>query len=1446
MPTLIQQLKSSLSLHAERTAIEGSSWLLSYRDLDRESARLAWLLREAGVEPGQVVPLFLERSPRFIIAMLAVLRCGAAYAPIDLASPPLRQAQILDQLDAPVALVERSLEVPGLERRTVVKVAQALGQDQASTIDAWPDTPLDAPLYVMFTSGSTGAPKGVVVPHRGVQRLVVGADYASFNADARWAALSSLAFDASTLEIWGPLLNGATCVVQEEALPALDALASFLVQRRISDAWLTAALFNAMVDDRVQALAGLRQLLIGGERVSCAHVRSCLAAHPNLRLINGYGPTENTTFTMCHRILASDVALMTGGGENPRGVPIGKPIRGSTAIVIDEHGADVADGFAGELLTGGEGVALGYLHEPGLTAERFITRAGARWYRTGDRVLKRRDGVYEFLGRADRQVKIQGHRVELDEVERILGSAPGVGNAAVLVRGDSAESRHLVGAYSGRDSKSNPPSGDTVRRWLEQHLPPAMTPHVLHALATMPLNLNGKVDRKALGEQLFGESAGGDDTPAVLGSETERQLARIWKRCLPGAVRSTVDARAHFTKLGGTSILALRVAAEVRSVLMREIAPLEVLRHPVLAELAKRVDAAPAVRSLSGATPQATSDELPLTRGQASMLAASALDDSACAYLVHTCLHIQAPVDLKALRKAFEAVAQRQPMLRTTARLDGLRASGRLLPKLPEGFWTEHGLLADQGGGEEWPKPLLATLNRALDVAVQPMRVDVWRLADGGALLVWTIHHFAIDEAGVDRVLEELNTSLRGQSMLPVYGSPFAFGAIEKAWTDDAGIERRAQQFAAALRGHKPPLPAPPSAGNELPLSLPGALVAGLPERAAIWGCTPFAPLVLAAGLTLQSLFGAHWRFLLTPFSRRLEPELIEPVGYLLDLRLVEAGARPDESLEQALKRVHRELIDGQQPAIRSADRVAEALDGIDPGLRGSLFQFGLTWRQQPQRDIVLGQHQARLVQAPQQGSRFGLCLHLSLVGGTVRARLEGVQAVFDSGLHERFEQQFAQCLHMVLALDHSLRVDDVAPKPAAADEAAAAADAAGAEGAAKEQFAFLNESAGSASAQERALRDQAARVWAQWVGKRPKDDNSDFLHAGGSSLRVLRMAASLRRSEGVALDIPAFLAKPSFGSLVAQLRRPVQATAGGALVPTWTLLGPRSFSRYVLLIPGWRGTALGLLPAAEALRRRLPADHAVVMADLATVIKLAPEQDIGRFVRQQLTQAVRDLGEPKLAAVAGFAAGGVIGAELLQAMGNARAAAVPLFMVDSHAPNSKKPAGRPANKGRAATGASEGFWLTRWVKGLRLWFSAGKAAVKNEGLPPLPAGVPGNDDTRLMATVRESQLAPETRFGEAAKDLLRPDAQTPLPTETPAETARWASYASEYATATLNATHVGATLVHTGGAGNSTNGFSARSFGALRVVAAIAGSDGAARASAAEQVAQTVARGLR
>ena len=1244
MPSLIAPLRESLHRHAHRTAVEGATWLLSYRDLERESERLATVLQRAGVGPGHLVPMLMGRSPHFIVAMLAVLRCGAGYAPIDLASPPSRQAAMLAVLDSPVALVDADTDTALLADRTVVVAADVLLQPvdaaAAAACVPWPDTPGEAPAYAMFTSGSTGAPKCVLVPHGGITRLVVDADYADFGAEARWTQLASLAFDAATLEIWGPLLNGACCVIQELPLPSLDDLADYFIERRITDAWLTAALFNAMVDDRIDALGGLRQLMLGGERISVAHSRACLARWPDVRLINGYGPTENTTFSLCHTILPGDVA-------DALQVPIGRPIRGTVARVTPlsaaeaEHADELPPG-AGELWVAGAGVAIGYLNDPALTARKFVEQGGLRWYRTGDLVVVRADGVYEFLGRADRQVKIQGHRIELDEVERMLASCPGVGNAVVLVQGDSADSRHLVGCYSGIGAPA--PAETVVREFMLARLSPKAVPNALHPFERLPLNLNGKVDRNALTRQLAarGPEAGSSaaDTPlADWQTDTERQLAAIWARCLPQA---RLHRGAHFTQVGGSSLLALRVAADVGRTLHRQLDALDVLRQPLLADQARLIDAAGPFKpadALDEMGRASGADAPQLSRSNKSLLQASRLDSSGSAYLVHVALRLDPQLAPQRLRAALATLVARHPMLRTASALDGDAVSARVLAQLPRDWWQDRGTLAAAPVDFGWPAEVLATVNAPWDLAVSgPMRVRQWALPGGEHLCVWTVHHFAMDEHSIAIALGELDALLRDEVLAPVYGSPFSFAAVEAAWTDEAAIDIQAALVVRALTGQigQPPLlPAAPRRGGEAPVPLAAASTPALLQAAARWGCTPFTPLVVAYGLALQQVFGECWRFVLTPFSRRTEPELLEPIGCLLDVRLIEAGARPGEVLATTIARVHAELLEGQQPRFRPFDRLADAVGNLEPALRGALTHFSITWRPQRHPATRLGGVPVQVPNVPQTGARFGLTLHVEQAGDTpgdpISARTEAVAEAIADGRVAALAQAFAQQLQRVCA------------EPA---------------------VALASATAPPAQAVPAAARAHARSAWQHWLGAPPAADDDDFLRAGGSSLLAMRLAAWLRREAGVSLDVAAFLARPSFGALCAQLAATPRAR-GHAV----TLVGAPNFERVMLVLPGGEGGPLGMFRLAQELHGRLPEQWAVAIADLPAIMRRAPEGDRAAFFAQQLLQLVRDLGEERLGGVLGFSLGGLLGIDLLNLLAPERTRAVPLWLLDTYAP---------------------------------------------------------------------------------------------------------------------------------------------------------------------------------
>ncbi len=396
----------------------------------------------------------------------------------------------------------------------------------------------------MYTSGSTGEPKGVNVVHRGVVRLVKGPNYASFETDDVFLQLAPAGFDASTLEIWGCLLNGGRLVVMKPGQPTLRELGEAIRSAGVTTLWLTASLFHLMVEEELESLAVVRQLLAGGDVLSPTHVRMVLKKCPGVTVINGYGPTENTTFTCCHPM--KSVGIFGEGA-----VPIGQPISNTSVYLLDGAGQPVPAGVIGELYAGGDGLARGYWDRPALTADRFVPdpfSGNGYLYRTGDLARRRDDGVIEFLGRRDHQVKIRGYRVELGEIEAALRSLDGVRDAVVVARDNGPEQEKSLVAYVVGNTE---PDGSTaeIRSFLEARLPAYMVPTMIRSLESLPLTATGKVDRNLLARQPISAAP---PTPGVAAplSDIAAALGDIWASAAstsPGSARATT-----FSSWGGT------------------------------------------------------------------------------------------------------------------------------------------------------------------------------------------------------------------------------------------------------------------------------------------------------------------------------------------------------------------------------------------------------------------------------------------------------------------------------------------------------------------------------------------------------------------------------------------------------------------------------------------------------------------------------------------------------------------------------------------------------------------------------------------------------------------------------------------------------------------------------------------------------------------------------
>ncbi len=535
----------------EAIALVSEQISLTYFELNRRANRLARRLQKLGVKRDQPVGVCLERSIEMIVALLAVLKAGGAYLPLDRAYPAERVKLMIDDAQAVVVLRRADVEAFTDEKDENLD-AQSRAEDLA---------------YIIYTSGSTGAPKGVAVPHRGVVRLVKETNYCSFSPNETFLQLAPLSFDASTFEIWGALLHGGRLVIMPPAPPTLEDIGRAIREHDVTTLWLTSALFNAMIDERPQDLRPLRQLLAGGDVLSVSHVRKALRELKTTRLINGYGPTESTTFACCYTIALEE-------SLDAAGIPIGKPIANTTAHILDSNLQPVIIGATGELHLGGDGLARGYWRRPELTAEKFIGEGETRLYRTGDLARWREDGAIEFLGRADNQIKLRGFRIEPGEIEAALKEQPNVLDAAVLLREDLPNEKRLVAYFVGAASPS------ALQAGLRKTLPDYMVPSALVPLAALPRTVNGKLDRNALAAPTTSDVLVEPETPL------EKQLAEIWANVLG---LEQVGATDNFFELGGHSLLGLRLVNQLADSLGERIPLTMIFEAPTVAAMAQRL-----------------------------------------------------------------------------------------------------------------------------------------------------------------------------------------------------------------------------------------------------------------------------------------------------------------------------------------------------------------------------------------------------------------------------------------------------------------------------------------------------------------------------------------------------------------------------------------------------------------------------------------------------------------------------------------------------------------------------------------------------------------------------------------------------------------------------------------------------------------------------------------
>ncbi|WP_405710304.1 amino acid adenylation domain-containing protein [Streptomyces sp. NBC_00046] len=925
----------------DATALVDEDRDLTFAELDEITNRLAHHLIDAGVKQHDVVAVLMERSTDLLTALLAVVKAGAVYAPLNTTDPDSRLVQILADTRAPVLLTD-----PALADHQVVLDADAriivLGDttDLAGLPAAAPAHTIhpDQPVYAMFTSGSTGVPKGVAVTHRNVADLAAQTMYANGN-HTRVLFHSPAAFDASTYEIWVPWLNGGTVVVAPRGHLAPTDYQRLLAEHRVTALWMTAGLFRVMAEEAPGAFAGVREVWAGGDVVAPEAVRRVMDRCPDITVVNGYGPTETTTFATTHHIHRPL--------DHAGAIPIGEPLDNHRPYVLDAALRLVPPGAPGELYIAGAGLAQGYLNRASLTAERFVADpygpAGARMYRTGDLVRWNLEGSLEYLGRADQQVKLRGFRIELGEIESALTAQEAVGQATVVVRedrpGDKRLAAYLVAAEGARIDT------DAVHREISGALPEYMVPSAFVVLDEIPLTVNGKVDRRALPAPQQSADTGGraPRTPA------EEVLCGLFAAVL-GLPSVTIDD--HFFRRGGHSLLATRLISRIRAVWETEITIRDLFQYATVAQLAERIAAEGSGERRPALLAEERPEIVPLSSAQQRLWFLDQMEGPSATYNIPLALRLKGRLDCQALQAALTDITTRHEGLRTVFPTHEGTPHQQILPPttidLPLITTTE----------EELTARLAAQAGRTFDLASEiPVRAQLLELGAEDHVLMLVIHHIASDGWSNGPLFRDLATAYEARTEgtapawepLPVQYADYSLWQQRILERDE---ERRLDHWRGVLADlpEEVTLPAdharPAVASNQgrtHAVHCPAELHTALMSLAQDTGTTLFM-VAQAAVATLLSRSGAgHDIPLGSPVAGRTDQKLDDLVGFFVNTLVLRTDTSGDPSFRELLTRVRETDLAAWSHQDLPFDRLVEALNPERTTARHPLFQVMLT-----------------------------------------------------------------------------------------------------------------------------------------------------------------------------------------------------------------------------------------------------------------------------------------------------------------------------------------------------------------------------------------------------------------------------------------------------------------------------------------------------------------------
>lgn len=919
--TISMLFEEQVRLQPESIALQAGNVAISYTELGRLANQLASLLVIKGISKEQLIPVCIHRSPELIIAILGILKAGGAYVPLDPSYPMQRIERMLEEL-APALIVTSTFVHPLLKgllpESALINIDDI--QELPETVpgeEILADNDADSLAYLMYTSGSTGQPKGVMITQRGVVSLAKEGNFVSLGPSDRLLATGSPSFDATTFEYFGMLLNGGRLVLcHEEELLDTDLLRLAIRNNGITLMWFTASWLNQLIENDITIFSGLRAVLAGGEKLSVTHIQKLRSAYPDLEIINGYGPTENTTFSLTHCIKQVPDS----------NIPIGRPLAGRSAFILNAYRQNMPVGVTGELYVGGDGLSRGYYRRADLTAERFVDGAGlttGRVYRTGDLARYLSDGTIEFLSRADQQLKIRGFRVEPGEIEEMIIRSGLARQAVVVARQTDRNFLQLiayvvlpVGAYEIT----------ALQEYLAASLPSYMIPAIIHPMASLPLTANGKIDKKGLPDPDPQAMSNSYEAPQ---NSREKTLEAIWQQLLQ---LPAIGRKDDFFQLGGHSLLLMQLKAHIKKEFEITISVGDLYRHRTLEKLALFLAGKDPENSfMEDITPfdRQAITAIPLSFGQEELWQIDKQYGS-IHYHINRVYRLTGDCNSHALAAAFAGIIKRHEALRTIIQTDRSEGS-RYQLFLTGDDWELHQLdhsMADLS--DAYLLDLIMSLvNTPFDLSRHYMlRACLVRLAKGEHILVIVLHHIAADGWSLSIIMKEFmemyNAFVAGSSsQQPPLSLQFADYALwQHRYIASGMLEKGLQYWKERLHGYTPWLLPSDNRGNSstitkgamLYFKLDMELVQSLRQLSQQEDCTLFMTLLAAFKVAIYRYSGRHDICIATAMAGRTRQEQKGLVGFfsnnLLPLR---SDLRGNPDFIQFLHQVRKVILEAYE-----------------------------------------------------------------------------------------------------------------------------------------------------------------------------------------------------------------------------------------------------------------------------------------------------------------------------------------------------------------------------------------------------------------------------------------------------------------------------------------------------------------------------------------------------